>query len=196
MAGLCQFRKFSFVWTHAHLSVLFHCRIHVSMWMKPQHNPIQQRLPASETVADINGFGFYVYFFRGGDDDDDGVVILSYEARCIFAWNIWEPNIAQANARWSILNCCRCHVMCCQHWISLHIIELVPNSCSVQCNPNKWMLVCFYFAHFLFSALLIGHGLYSIIIYESWRPTGSIEFYYFFQKWTKKIEKKSLCITT
>lgn len=31
--------------------------------MKPQHNPIQLRLPASETVADINGFGFYVYFF-------------------------------------------------------------------------------------------------------------------------------------
>lgn len=43
--------------------------------MKPQHNPIQQRLPASETVADINGFGFYVYFFRGGGGGG-GVVIL------------------------------------------------------------------------------------------------------------------------
>lgn len=42
--------------------------------------------------------------------------------------------------------------MCCQ---LLHTIELVPNSCSVQCNNNKCSLVCFHFAHFLFSALLI-----------------------------------------
>lgn len=136
---------------------------------------------------------FMYIFFRGGGGDG-GVVILYYEARCIFAWNIWEPNIALANARWSILNCCRCRVMCCQHWISLHIIELVPNSCSVQCNPNKWMLVCFYFAHFLFSALLIGDGLDSIIIYESWKANWFHWVLLLLPKMNKKNRKKSLYV--
>lgn len=44
-------------------------------------------------------------------------------------------------------------VMCCQ---LLHTIELVPNSCSVQCNNNKYF-ICLLFTSRIFysSALLI-----------------------------------------
>lgn len=100
--------------------------------------------------------------------------------------SIWEPTLP-AKARWSVLNCCRCRVMCCQ---LSHTIELVPNSCSVQCNNNKCacLLLLHAFALFRFTYwrwLLFHHHLRIV------EPVSlPFRFITSFQKWAERKQRK------